>query len=505
METAVLVELIKSAWREIIIWRSWLFVLFLIVCFALLGVGITWNERYETSAMLYADTTNIIEPLLRGKAELTDIDRSKEARELLYTRKIMMKVATDVGLTDGSSTLEKEEAVLGFLRSNISIKTEGKDYFRIVYSDENQDSSFRILNAVVDAFIKDSSASRREESRSAFEFIDQQVVTYKRQLLIVERKLKEFRSTNLDGNADSVNMRLAKLREGIEERKLVIEETESKLQSIGMQLDKEGKFIEVSTRVDAQKARLETLRAQLDILRLSYQETYPDIVNLKEQIDAQTLVIEAMQGEGYVSSSSSEGLENPLFEQLRSSKAEEETELISHRRRLGAMERMLEDEYRRAERIAANEAELSELNRDYSVTKDIYEDMLSSKEKARLSMTLDVEGQGVSFKIQEPAVFPLTPSGLRFLHFAIIAPFAGLIISLGMIVLYVLLDARARSPIMLMASLPDNIDLLANIPHVNTPLSERLLRSDMIMLGLILLASLVLYGALVYSRLRGLI
>src|SRR5690625_7848949 len=77
-----------------------------------------------------------------------------------------------------------------------------------------------------------------------------------------------------------------------------------------------------------------------------------------------------------------------------------------------------EREHQRAERVAANQAELSELTRDYNVTRDVYEEMLQRKESARLSMALDVEGQGVSYQIQDPARYPTNPSGLQFIHFA---------------------------------------------------------------------------------------
>ena len=74
--------------------------------------------------------------------------------------------------------------------------------------------------------------------------------------------------------------------------------------------------------------------------------------------------------------------------------------------------------------MAANQAQLSELTRDYDVTKRVYEEMLGKK-TARLSMTLDIEGQGVSYRIQEAAQFPLRPTGLNFKHFAALGPILG--------------------------------------------------------------------------------
>jgi polysaccharide chain length determinant protein (PEP-CTERM system associated) len=505
METGYIIEIIKAVWRELIEWRFWVVGVFVLTSFAVLGVGMKWPEKYQTSTMLYADVTNIIGSLLEGQAEVTQIDRSEQARELIYTRRVMSRVATDVGLIDANTPVDIQEARINGLRNSVQIQAEGQNYFSIVYSNTDQDRSFQVLNAVVDAFIGDTSERRRQESRNAYEFIEQQVVSYKRQLILAENELKEFKARDLDGTQASVNARINQLRLSIDELKLTIGEIDAKERSIAGQLRNEGEYLNTQNKLDEQKARLNAMRAQLDVLRLTYQETYPDVVSLKEQINSQELVIEAMQDNSYVGSSSSDNVENPLYEELRKRQTEAESELLSQKKRLQVMEGMLAEEYERAERVASKEADLSELVRDYDVTREIYEEMLGRKEKARLSMTLDVEGQGVSFKIQEPAVYPLQPSGLRFIYFAIAAPFVGLAAALGLIVCYVVVDPRVRSPSQLMSGLPSGVEVLAIIPHVNTVLTKRLLRADMLILAVILVIAVGLYSGAVWSRLNGVI
>lgn len=506
METTFLVDLIKAVWREIIEWRSWVVGIFITVTMGVLMVGLYWPERYETSTMLYADVTNIIEPLLRGRAEMTEIDRSQEAREMIYTRKIMVRVAKLAGMIDDNTTIDKQEAQIAALRSAIKIENEGKNYFRVSYGNTNPDLSFEVVNSVVDAFISDTSEQRRNESRSAYEFIEQQVVSYKRQLLIAENELKEFKSKNLDGNESSVSARISQLRLQIEELKLTIGEVEARHRSLKEQVKSESAYLDVRGKVDEERSRLNTLKERLDSLRLSYQETYPDIVSLKQQIAAQEVVIESMQGDGYVSrSSTSDSDKNPLYEELRVRQAETELDLRSQRNRLASVERMLEGEYERAERVASKEAEMAELVRDYDVTREIYEEMLGRKEKARLSMTLDVEGQGVSFKIQEPAVYPLRPTGLQFFHFVLAAPLVGLLAAVGLVFVYVFLDPRVRSPTLLVNSLPAEIELLSVIPHVRTSITRRVMRMDVILLSLVCLGAAVVYAVIVWSRFNGML
>ena len=111
---------------------------------------------------------------------------------------------------------------------------------------------------------------------------------------------------------------------------------------------------------------------------------------------------------------------------------------------MSTLKSRLAEELEKANRIAARNAELAELTRDYDVTRQLYEEFLERKEKARLSMTLDIEGQGVSYKIQEPAKYPYAPTGLRYAHFVVMGVLFGFIAPIGLVVAYVLLDPRIR-------------------------------------------------------------
>ena len=59
-------------------------------------------------------------------------------------------------------------------------------------------------------------------------------------------------------------------------------------------------------------------------------------------------------------------------------------------------------------------------------------------------MTLDLAGKGVTYKVLEPAIFPILPTGLRFLHFAIAGPLVGIIIPLGLLIALVFFDGKIR-------------------------------------------------------------
>ena len=493
MDKAFLKDIITALRAELIRFRYWCVFLFVLISFSLIGIGMLWPKTYTTSAVLFADVTNIIEPLLKGQAEMTKIDRSEQASEVIYTSKNMIAAAIAAGLITKDTPEAQQDRMVRQMRAGISIRRErNNNHFTVSYKADNPDRSFELLNAIINVFIEDTARKKRDESVGAYNFIDAQVQTYRKQLESAEEKLKEFNAKNTDGTEQSVSARIASLRQEIETLKITIEETQARVNSIQRQLGNEGEYLQAKGKIDEMRQRRTSLNAQLEQLLLGYQESYPDVVSLRAQITELDDAIAKLQSSGEVFGNA-EKVENPLYEELRKQLSEAEVNVLSQKRRMQSLLSLQEQEYERQTRIAANQAQLSELTRDYNVTKNVYEEMLQRKEAARLSMTLDIERQGVSYRIQEPASFPLKPSGILFIHFAILGPILGFLIPLGLIVLYVLVDPHFRSARALQRQLPPDIELVGVVPHYRSPLSERLFKKDMILILTVLSGSLIAY------------
>jgi polysaccharide chain length determinant protein (PEP-CTERM system associated) len=496
MDKAYIREIFAALRAELIRFRFVFVFVFLAIIFAVLITGMLWPKSYTTRMVLHADETNIIGSLLKDKAVMTNVDRSEQASEIIYTRRILQESAVQAGLIAKDAAETQINAVVRQLRGGLKVSRErNKNYVQLSYTSSNPDRSFDILNSVVNSFIEDTAKRKRDESVGAYTFIDAQVQSYKRQLEVAEEKLKEFKSKNTDGSEESVSSRLSQLRLEIEGLKITIEETQARVVSIQEQLNTEGRYLQAKGQVVELRQRRQLLISQLEQMLLSYQESYPDVIMLRAQLAELDSTIDKIQDSSDIFGSG-EKVQNPLYEELRKQMSDAEVSLQSHQRRMESLLRLQEEEFARQQRIAANQAELSELTRDYNVTKKVYEEMLQRKENARLSMTLDIEGQGVTYRIQEPATFPLTPSGMRFMHFAGIAPFLGFLLPLGLLIAYVLGDPHLRSSRTLQKQLPDDIDVIGVIPHYKTPLADRLLKKDMIMLSVAALAGLAAYLAI---------
>jgi hypothetical protein len=192
---------------------------------------------------------------------------------------------------------------------------------------------------------------------------------------------------------------------------------------------------------------------------------------------------------------------NPLYQQMKGQLATLRADIAATSARLSASQSMLQSELERSKRIANSEAVTSELTRDYTVNRDVYQDLLKRRENARVSMNLDAEQGGMSFEVQNPAVMPLTPSGLRFMHFGIAGILAGVAIPFGLLFGIARFDPRVRSVEQLESS--TGLLVLASVPYYPTPSDRRREQRQNLAMLLIVLLVVAAYLILFWLKLKG--
>src|SRR5690606_10382249 len=128
-----------------------------------------------------------------------------------------------------------------------------------------------------------------------------------------------------------------------------------------------------------------------------------------------------------------------------------------------------------------------------------YEEMLARRENANITLALNDEGQGESYKVLEPPTYPLKPAGIPAILVFLAAPVVALAAPVGLAVAFVILDPRLRSVALLSQKLPEGVPLLGVVPHRGTPLAARLLRKDIILLTLLAIILMVIYGYTFYT------
>ncbi|BAV34032.1 chain length-determining protein [Sulfuricaulis limicola] len=492
-------QLIKLLIHESFHYRKAMVVSFLLINLFMLVLGLLWPKGYTSSSTILVDDKKIIQPLMQGAAVSTEVaDRSRLAREVIFGRKIMSQLLEQGGWMKKNPTPTQQEDIIKGLTKRMAITNVGKDLIKIEYRDIEPERTFKVTQKAAELFISESLGVKSEESQDAFDFIDKQTKEYHEKLVKAEEQLKEFRSANLDarpGTDADISARLNLLQTRIEQASQDLKEAEVKKQSLEKQLSGEAEVATALSREGQFRSRIADLQSQLETLRLNYHDDYPDIVQLKHQIAdlSQAIVDERKRREAAKASGKvviDEGvINNPMYQQLKQELSQTRVNIEMLSARIGEAKRQLQQELERGRRVHGGEATLSELTRDYQVNRDIYQDLLRRRENARVSMSLDKEKQGLTIKIQEPATLPLTPSGLRFLHFVIGGLLLGVLMPVGLLYAKVQLDPRLRLGALI--SDKHKVPLLAAVPHLWVPAETQAVRRELAWLSLVVNGTLL--------------
>jgi len=458
--------------------------------------GLLVPQGYTASVTLLADERNIIRPLMEGTAVPTEVaDRVRLAREIIFGRRIMDKILEIGDWMKDNPSPEEQERRIEAVQKRTKVSTVGRNLIKIEYRDVDPERAFRLADKMGALFMQESLLTQADESRRAYEFIDKQVAEYHEKLRHAEEQLREFRSQHLDsapGAGADIGTRLTTLEAQIQESTQALQEAEIKKKSLQRQLSGEAEVATVLSREGQYRARIAELQGQLETLRLSYHDTYPDIVRLKQQINdlkdaiaAERTRRETAKAAGHVTIDDTI-LNNPMYQALRKDLSETEIKIDTLRARIAEAKRQIKVAVERGRRRVGGEATLAELTRDYTVNRDLYQDLLKKREKARVSMNLDVEKQGLRFKVQEPATLPTQPGGLRFIHFLLAALFFGATVPLAAVYAKVTLDPRVR--VIKGVGQSDRVPLLAVVPRYWTTGELLGARTELVRLGMLVAA-----------------
>lgn len=485
---------------------------FAAIALAALVMGVLWPKKYDASTTILAQESSIITPLMEGAASPTgNKNRAGIARDVIFSRKVMDQILITGGwMTAHPAPIEQDRIIEG-IKARTKVQISQDNLITISYYDSDPKRAYDVTRQFAQLFISESLASKQRESRDAYEFINSQVEAYRKKLTDAEDKLKAYRDANADarpGNEADTNSRISQLRTQIENTRMDLMEKRSQEASLNAQLSGESEVNAVQTTQGIYQTQLADLQAQLDKLRLTYTDEYPDVVRIRHQMqDLQQQLAQSDQRKqnarlAGTPTTLDNGVQfNPLYQQLKSQVSATRGDIAATSARMSASEAMLQSELERSNRIANSENVTSELTRDYNVNRDVYQDLLKRRENARVSMNLDAEQRGLTFLIQNPAVMPLTPSGLRFMHFAIAGIALALAIPFGMLFAIARFDPRVRSVEQL--ELLTGFTALATVPFYPTPQDRRRERLENTALVLLVFGVAMAYLLLFWLKLRG--
>ncbi|MCF2947763.1 chain-length determining protein [Paraglaciecola aquimarina] len=470
-------------------------------------------DVYQSSAKVYVDTRSVLQPLLRGLAIQTDPRQEIAMMEkTLLSRPNIEIIARESDLDITASTPASYENLINSLSRSIKLNRAGRDnLYTISFSHQSPEMARTVVQETLDLFVEGTKGNSRKDSDSASQFIDEQIDEYENRLSAAEQRVANFKRkySDLLPNQGSFYENYNSLEVQLEQVLLSIKETEQQISSLKSQINGQNNSVDgfsvrpsntqspLTTRYDT---RIKNLEENLDELMLKYTELHPDVIEATNLLDSlknarQEEIDEYLSGDGGKQGNDQVG---SIASELKLEISRLESQIASMKVRAADYSGKIEFLKQKIDLVPQVEAERTALNRDYSITKRKYEELLTRKEQSDLAQKADVSNENVQFKVIEPPLVPQNASGPnRMLSYTIVLAL-GFAAGIGIAFLISQLN-----PVLIRASqltLLTNYPVLGTVSHLNKEQIKKTTRKHLLIFLTSTFLIVGLYGMLIAAE-----
>lgn len=500
LNVATLAEtMLKEARRR----RVTLAVIFAVIALLALTIGAFWPKKYVAETTILVQENNIIKPLTEGIAATTEVsDRADIAREIIFSQDSLNQLLTDGGWNVAKLSPIERDRLIDKVKSHTQISTSKSNLLLFIsYNDSDPRRAYDLTRDMAQMFIAKSLASKEAESNSAYEFMNQQVEAYHKKRVAASDALQEYIASHPDvspGSIADTNARISALRNQIENSKVQAAQFSSQAAAMGGSLSGQSQISTVQTREDVYRAQIAQLQAHLNQLLLTYTDNYPDVVRTRHQIQDLQQQLTKAQTEKQTAAAVGTAIDNqvtynPVYSNLQTQLAQIHGQLAAARATESASQQQLAVELARSQKIAQSSNELTQLTNNFDTVNATYQSLLKRREQARISVDLDRDKRGLTFKIQDPARLPLMPVGLRLMHFAAAGIILGVGLPFALLFLFARFDPRTRSADTLARA--TGLPVFASVPYYRGPHDDAADRKrNLQWIGIVIIVLIAYFG-----------
>lgn len=450
---------------DIAIRRKWLILGTIVVCTGLAyALCVVLPKSYRSTTVIIVENQKIPENYVSAVVGGTISERLTLIKQQVLSRTVLHRVIEDFKLMPpGRSGEADKEELIDALRKNIIVETKGApgstriDSFSISFAHSEPQTAMLVTANLANQFIEENLKTRELLVEGTTEFLDQEMDRAKRSLEEQEHAMAQFKRKHMgelpgqtEANLQTLNRLqrdLTSVNEAIQnrvDRRAAIQKMINVYETMGVALIESSRENLVahthesrnlgrtptttSARVggsgDPLAVRLRELERQLTSLTAEYKDTYPDIIQLKQEIAQVKARLAERFGqaepetkdEADTARTPSEkklaiapAAVDPYLHELKRERDENDVGLVGYREQQRRLIDQIREYQGRVERAPEREQELIVLQRDYENTKKNYQTLLDKQLNARVSENLEKRQKAEKFRILDPANLPTRP------------------------------------------------------------------------------------------------
>lgn len=449
---------IKDYW-DIAVRRKWLILAILASCLGIAGaLSLYLPKVYRSSTLILVETQKIPESYVRPVIGGTIFERLTMIQQQVLSRTLLLKVIDEFNLYPDKSQFGDTEGLIESMRKNIKIETKGGgrvEAFSISYAHQDPMMAMKVTARLASQFIEENLKVREQFVEGTTEFLQEELRRAKVSLEDQERAISDFKKkfmgelpaqveTNLH-HLDRLQREMTTVTEALDnanDRRAAIHKAINAYETLGMPMFESARKAQYTPAegersirksdespgfqgggvpgfgsVDPLGIRLRELERTLTSLKAEYKDTYPDVIQVKHEMEQIKAQLGQKFGAGGADTSKPAGARrmaggqgpDPYYHELLRQRDEGEIGIASLKERHQRLIAQIKEYQDRVERAPTREQEMMILVRDYENTKRNYEALLDKQLNARVSENLEKRQKGETFRILDPANLPEKP------------------------------------------------------------------------------------------------
>ncbi|MGH9775402.1 MAG: GumC family protein [Candidatus Acidiferrales bacterium] len=473
-------EQLRGYWQAIRMRWSWLLFITLIGTVIASLIIARLPNVYEATTTILVDPQQISDQYVNPPIKDTLTDRLQTISQEVLSSTRLQKIIDHYHLYPELQGAMSREQTIEYMRQAITIEVKhaagtGPGSFTITYQGHDPVVVAQVANELAGQFIDWNVQSSEQVAETTTEFLGEQLGTAKQGLEQQEQMVRDFKMQHLGQMPEDVAANLgtlAQLRATYQANNDALNRLEQErieLTRLPFSPNGMGQNSTALSGLD-ERSRLEIEKAQLQEkladLRQHYTPTFPDVLETTARLQTIREELKALPPSG---SSATVANESPAQVRL---------DIISREmKRLGDENKTITNQIgayqAKVDAVPLREQQITDLMRDYQISKDQYSSLLSKKYSADMANDLQRKQKGERFMVLDAArapELPVKPQRGLLVLFSFVGAF---LFSVVVVIGRDKLDRNLKAEWQLEDILPSSVILLAEIPTIQTPGDRR--------------------------------
>ena len=437
--------------------------------------------KYESSARVYLNADPLLTPLLKGLAADTDPSRHLDfMQRTLLSRPNLEQLIRLTDLDTAIRTPGEKEALFKRLATDIEVKPVTLNLLSLSYRDADPQLAKNIVQSLLTIFAEKMAGSSRADMDSAQRFLEGEIASYRDQLRAAEKRRAELAEKFPDifqssGQGDDNGTRLDQTRGAVANLNLEMADAVAKRDALKKELASVSALLTVdhglAVRLSPVEERIQELRRNLDGLLLKFTENHPDVKATRASIaQLESEAGKSGGGKGSSAGGNTGQIANGVYEQVKVRLVDAEAAVAAIQRRLTEAENDLSKVEKVAKSAPGILVQAQDLNRDYSILKKNYEELVARREATAIANAADTKTEKIQFRIVDPPQVPVVPAAPNRAFLVSVVLLFGIGAGLAVPVLVMQLD-RSFATISQLRNL--GIPILGNVSRLSLGAAQR--------------------------------